>query len=185
METLPLPLIQPLERFIKVDNKAFNQEIALEASEPEEVPVGRRSFEPLSPSKRKHRADSVGSMDSMNSNRASIGSEERNISDPFIDDSISVKVLTGVEPSQASHDSASSNTMDLDVTSEDMQPLLLSEHMEGVRESGQPEPHSTPLEAPAPEMEQRSGIPSLMSKSSATAANGDKSSSLKMDIPDN
>lgn len=192
VETLPIPLTQPLERFVKADNKAFYQEIAMESSsESEEVSGGRRSIEPLSPSKRKHRADSMGSMDSMNSNRASIGSnrasigsEDGDIGDPFADESLSVEVITGVEPSQTSHDSASSNTMDLDASQDDMQPLLAPERMEGVTESGRGEIPPTSQEAPNLEMEQRAGIPPLLSTSRATAADKGRSDPLKMDIPE-
>jgi hypothetical protein len=70
-----------LERFVKLDNKAFRQELAEEESMAEVKTTP--TFDPISPSKRKHRADSVGSMDS---NRASIGSDGRNGWDnPFED----------------------------------------------------------------------------------------------------
>lgn len=69
------PLSDALSMFAKSDNKAFRQELRQPAADTREermhVPV-----DTLSPSKRKHR----DSMDSMNSNRASIGSEDR---DPF------------------------------------------------------------------------------------------------------
>ncbi|RGP68611.1 hypothetical protein FLONG3_8060 [Fusarium longipes] len=75
------PLPPQLERFTKVDNKAFRQELAEEDSMAEIKQTA--SLDPISPSKRKHRADSVGSMDS---NRASIGSDGRNGWDnPFED----------------------------------------------------------------------------------------------------
>jgi hypothetical protein len=81
LKTPKRPLPPQLERFTKVDNKSFRQELAEEEStvEVKQTPT----FDPISPSKRKHRADSVGSMDS---NRASIGSDGRNGWDnPFED----------------------------------------------------------------------------------------------------
>lgn len=80
LKEAPEPLSGPLERFVKADNKSFLQELKQEQSQ------GEKSFTPLevvSPSKRKHRSDS---MDSMNSNRASLGSidmEDR--ANPFAD----------------------------------------------------------------------------------------------------
>ncbi|KAI9149409.1 hypothetical protein HJFPF1_11461 [Paramyrothecium foliicola] len=79
------PLSSPLERFVRVENKAFRQELSAEKAEAVET-RGRASIETLSPSKRKHRADS---MDSMDSNRASIGSEDRIEGDnPFADQDV-------------------------------------------------------------------------------------------------
>ncbi|CEI69082.1 hypothetical protein FVEN_g4151 [Fusarium venenatum] len=75
------PLPPQLERFVKVDNKAFRQELDEEESTVEVKTTP--TFDPISPSKRKHRADSVGSMDS---NRASIGSDGRNGWDNPFDD---------------------------------------------------------------------------------------------------
>ncbi|KHO00332.1 ubiquitin interaction domain-containing protein [Metarhizium album ARSEF 1941] len=76
------PLTAPLQRFARADNQAFRQELdreATEAAEAEaesaeskEVP-GSGPLEAVSPSKRKHRANSI---DSMDSNRASIGSDD-------------------------------------------------------------------------------------------------------------
>ncbi|KAM0239264.1 hypothetical protein ACHAPO_003235 [Fusarium lateritium] len=75
------PLPPQLERFVKVDNKAFRQELEEEESTVEVKTTP--TFDPISPSKRKHRADSIGSMDS---NRASIGSDGRNGWDNPFDD---------------------------------------------------------------------------------------------------
>ncbi|KAF5008094.1 hypothetical protein FDECE_5620 [Fusarium decemcellulare] len=76
------PLSGQLERFIKAENKAFRQELSLEKSEANEAK--RAAFiDPISPSKRKHRSDSVCSLDS---NRASIGSDDRSgFDNPFFD----------------------------------------------------------------------------------------------------
>lgn len=81
LNTAPEPLSGPLERFVKADNKSFRQELNQEQSQANDQPPP--SAEVVSPSKRKHRADSL---DSMNSNRASLGSidmEDRE--DPFAD----------------------------------------------------------------------------------------------------
>lgn len=61
--------------FAKSDNKAFRQELRQPAADAGDERM-RVSVDGISPSKRKHR----DSMDSMDSNRASIGSEDR---DPF------------------------------------------------------------------------------------------------------
>ena len=73
-----------LERFVKAENKAFRQELTQETRNREET--NKQQFvDPISPSKRKHRSDS---MDSMNSNRASLGSDAGNgFDNPFEDQS--------------------------------------------------------------------------------------------------
>ncbi|KAH6611318.1 ubiquitin interaction domain-containing [Trichoderma cornu-damae] len=75
------PLSDALRMFVKSDNKAFRQELKQPAADGGEERV-RASVEPVSSSKRKHR-DSV---DSMDSNRASIGSEDRNPFESAFDD---------------------------------------------------------------------------------------------------
>lgn len=60
-----------LERFARAENKAFRQELSREAAAEAAGGAGRLSLGSLSPSKRKHRADTP---DSMDSNRASVGS---------------------------------------------------------------------------------------------------------------
>lgn len=72
LNTPKAPLSTALERFVKAENKAFRQELNHEKTETHEK---RKSItvDPLSPSKRKHRADSF---DSMDSNRASLGSDD-------------------------------------------------------------------------------------------------------------
>lgn len=59
------PLPMPLQRFALAENKAFQQELDQETTGP--------PADPISPSKRKHRADSI---DSMDSNRATLGSDD-------------------------------------------------------------------------------------------------------------
>ncbi|PHH63404.1 hypothetical protein CDD81_6005 [Ophiocordyceps australis] len=68
----PLKTLSPaLERFVRADNKAFCQELKQQEKQPTK-PATAKDLEPGSSPKRQHRADS---MDSMASNRASIGSE--------------------------------------------------------------------------------------------------------------
>jgi hypothetical protein len=141
-------------------------------------------------------------MDSMNSNRASIGSDD---ADPISNEN----VITGVEemmvdrdgPSQLSQDSASSRTMDLDAERDD-DPLIFSpdrtrERGEGAAAAGAV--NVQPLAPPSyeepegqQEMEQRSGISPFMSAPSSRAANqsGKASTShgalgLDDDVPEN
>lgn len=77
---VPVPLADPLQRFVKADNKGFRAEVARAADEKEDVAADaptapdQTEFTPLSPSKRKYRSNSV---DSMATNRASLG----NVSD--------------------------------------------------------------------------------------------------------
>ncbi|RCI17331.1 hypothetical protein L249_1991 [Ophiocordyceps polyrhachis-furcata BCC 54312] len=61
IEKAKAPLPASLERFVRADNKAFQQELSRERSEDQQM-------EEKSPSKRKHRADSI------DSNHASLGS---------------------------------------------------------------------------------------------------------------
>ena len=77
-----VPLSSQLERFVKADNKAFRQELNNEKNE-SGTSKQTATVETMSPSKRKHRSDS---MDSVDSNRASVGSDEGNgFDDPFAD----------------------------------------------------------------------------------------------------
>lgn len=70
----PLPLADPLQRFVKADNKTFKAEIARAEQEKETavepIVIDQADVTPLSPSKRKYRSNSV---DSMDTNRASLG----------------------------------------------------------------------------------------------------------------
>lgn len=73
------PLSDALNMFVRSDNKAFRQELKRPAPDSRDE---RRHPDPISPSKRKHR----DSMDSMDTNRASIGSDDRNPFEPVFDD---------------------------------------------------------------------------------------------------
>ncbi|KFA62131.1 hypothetical protein S40285_01648 [Stachybotrys chlorohalonatus IBT 40285] len=79
---VPLKELTPaLDRFVRADNKAFRNELHQEQAQASDI---QRSvaFDPLSPSKRKHR----DSLDSMDSNRVSVGSDHLNrFDDPFMD----------------------------------------------------------------------------------------------------
>lgn len=82
MTTPQAALSTALDRFVRADNKAFRQELNRRGSNSSDL---KRSgpTDPMSPSKRKHRADSP---DSMDSNRASIGSDGQNaFQNPFDD----------------------------------------------------------------------------------------------------
>ncbi|EQK98555.1 ubiquitin interaction domain-containing protein [Ophiocordyceps sinensis CO18] len=82
LKTPRAPLSAPLQRFARADNKAFRQELSRtrnEAADRWRVKMA----DAMSPSKRKHRADSA---DSMDRNRASIGSDDRNGFDDRLDD---------------------------------------------------------------------------------------------------
>ncbi|KAG6037183.1 hypothetical protein E4U41_005272 [Claviceps citrina] len=92
----PLPL--PLQRFASEENKAFQEELSQEAAgtaadgwKTTGTPVDH-----LSPSKRKHRADSF---DSMDSNRASLGSDDGRIGfqNPFDDGPASRAAMTAAK----------------------------------------------------------------------------------------
>src|SRR5690242_9927556 len=74
-------LTSTLDRFIRADNKAFRNELSQEQTQASEA-QRPAPIDPLSPSKRKHR----DSIDSMDSNRVSVGSDNLNrFDDPFID----------------------------------------------------------------------------------------------------
>lgn len=81
IHTEPDPLSHALETFVKADNKSFRQELNQEQVEATTQDVWAGTVEPKSPSKRKHRADSI---DSIATNRASVGSNnDSGFDDPF------------------------------------------------------------------------------------------------------
>ncbi|KAG7122333.1 hypothetical protein HYQ44_003231 [Verticillium longisporum] len=77
LNTPRVPLSDELQRFVLAENKIFRQELSHEADEDddEDVPLINPNISPFSPSKRKYRANSV---DSMDTNRASLGNSETN-----------------------------------------------------------------------------------------------------------
>ncbi|KAL7790935.1 hypothetical protein V8C37DRAFT_383706 [Trichoderma ceciliae] len=98
------PLSDALNMFVKLDNKAFRQELKQPVADGGEERM-RASVDPISPSKRKHR----DSMDSMDSNRASIGSEDRNPFEGAFDDQMeeAETELTDVSGSKSEYARAS------------------------------------------------------------------------------
>ncbi|KAF6836161.1 ubiquitin interaction domain-containing protein [Colletotrichum plurivorum] len=83
------PLSDALQRFVRAENKNFRQELSQESTE-ESTQVRALNMSPISPSKRKYRS---GSVDSMATNRASLGGSDTNSragdfdNDPFIGNS--------------------------------------------------------------------------------------------------
>ncbi|GAO16854.1 hypothetical protein UVI_02011760 [Ustilaginoidea virens] len=105
-------LSAPLQRFVRADNKAFQQELNQEMVDTSENEIKPTTglMEPMSPTKRKHRADSV---DSMDSNRASIGSDDgrSGFDNPFEDSQTSSATMTATGTPAATA-VADSTTMD-------------------------------------------------------------------------
>ena len=117
-------LSNALERFVKADNKAFRQELHQEVSDHSwEKEAG--AAEVKSPSKRKHRADS---MDSMASDRASAGSEDsKRTHDIFVEsDKDDETVAVGPMQKRAYGEQPDKDRMDLDVS--DAAPVLPKRH---------------------------------------------------------
>lgn len=91
----PTPLPLPLQQFARADNEAFQAELGQESADMPTAhntgtgtgtnTTGLPPIDTVSPSKRKHRADSVGSLDS---NRAALGSDDgqNGFDNPFEDD---------------------------------------------------------------------------------------------------
>lgn len=141
----------------------------------------------MSPSKRKHRSDSL---DSMDSNRASIGSEDRTMDGPFDDQHLIMDqpIIMGVDPTIGSQASLGSNTMDLDGISEEVPPLPdrhPSELMQGVTQTELGSLSTERQEVnKAPEMQQRTAPSPFMSTSSASPERTKRAGSLEMEIPE-
>ncbi|KAH7192213.1 uncharacterized protein B0J16DRAFT_332549 [Fusarium flagelliforme] len=176
-----------LELFVKVDNKAFRQELTEEetTAEVKQTPSSDHPLSPLSPSKRKHRADSVGSMDS---NRASIGSDGRNGFDSpfdFPDDH------TGTE--MEDYGSSSNYIHSSDILDD---PPTLPARPQGSTASTT-EPTSATMtpntveadyvdseEPRSPEMQEKSRPPPFMSISRTPSERKEPVNLMDMDIPD-
>lgn len=90
----PLPI--PLQRFAQAENEVFQGELKQETAEAagDSRKIVGPPVDPISPSKRKHRADSI---DSMDSNRASLGSEDGQLeyNNRFEDGRASTATITG------------------------------------------------------------------------------------------
>ncbi|KAF5552432.1 hypothetical protein FMEXI_2915 [Fusarium mexicanum] len=189
-------LSSQLERFIKVENKAFRQELSKEESTADESQQtgnieSSSSLSPhssFSPSKRKFRSDSGGSMDS---NRASIGSDDdRNgFDNPFLPDD---DERVGTEMSDYVHsftamegyipDSLTGRTQDLtaptEPTSATMTPsTVTADYLDINTAFASEEPRS-------PEMQEKARPPPFMSLSRNSSMRADSTNLMDMDIPD-
>ncbi|KAK5993638.1 hypothetical protein PT974_07073 [Cladobotryum mycophilum] len=210
LNTLREPLVDSLDRFVRSENRAFRIELSQESSRSSEE-RGRPAVDPISPSKRKHRADS---MDSMNSNRASLGSDDRNpFENPFGDRMESI----GVELADLSNGSKSEVGRSFDAENHSREaslpPLipsrelgylgsesatltpdtLTAEESEAVRalpfevhQSGD-ESRATEFEnfdTKAPEMQERARPLTFMATAGKTSDQERQDSNMDMEIPD-
>lgn len=189
-------LSSQLERFIKVENKAFRQELSKEESTANESKQtgnfeSSSSLSPhssFSPSKRKHRSDSGGSMDS---NRASIGSDDdRNgFDNPFLPDD---DERVGTEMTDYVHsftdmeghipDSLTGRTQDstapTEPTSATMTPsTVTADCLDTNTAFAAEEPRS-------PEMQEKARPPPFMSLSRNSSMRAEPTNLMDMDIPD-
>ncbi len=193
LETPREPLSAPLDRFARAENKAFRQELNREVAEVESRKASL--VDPISPSKRKHRSDSP---DSMDSNRASIGSVDQGGFD---------------NPFEENQDMRETEMMDMsgqqfsaDAESTDVTPPAPSSRQPALTESTSATltPNTLPAEdldsvgavqgqSPlagnvdradrAPEMQERSRPPAFISPSTrGSGQNGGSKTSIDMDI---
>ncbi|KAF5019703.1 hypothetical protein F66182_8272 [Fusarium sp. NRRL 66182] len=196
LETPKVPLSTSLERFVRAENKAFRQELAQEDSAVNEA-TSTTNVDPISPSKRKHRADSVGSMDS---NRASIGSDDRNgFDNPFSDqdDRIGTEMMDYEGVNDYSNSPNYAHSFD---TSDDRPPALPA-RPQGSRELTAESTSATMTPSTvgadhmdtatsvmegsrSPEMKERSKPPPFMSLSRNPSERKEPISLMDMDIPD-
>lgn len=181
----PTPLSAPLDRFARADNKAFRQELNQEAaleSEPEPEPTRGMLLDPISPSKRKHRDDSA---DSLDTNRASIGTDGANgFEDPFADQTQDSGIRPGELPpsySEAQHQ-AQDAAPNEPLTSS---PPALPPRPPGFLDEGHgeeialPEGGSTPA---VPEMQVREGASIFSSRAAEPGIGGIAEATLDMDL---
>lgn len=90
------PLSDALQRFVRVENKTFSHELSRQAEEGTSdttAPAGDMSLPPMSPSKRKYRS---GSVDSMATNRASLGNSDEDSRAGDFDD---IEIIEGIDGS--------------------------------------------------------------------------------------
>ncbi|UPK95061.1 hypothetical protein LCI18_005996 [Fusarium solani-melongenae] len=192
------PLPSQLERFVKAENKTFHQELNQERNETSETK--RATFvDPISPSKRKHRADSVCSMDS---NRASLGSDDRNgFDNPFEDqdDAIGTEMTEfGNPPDHAHSFDASQDTLPATIPQPASALELLTEAASAtmtpstvgadrVESSPAKSPPAVTEESRAPEMQERARPPAFMTlpaNSSAPTTKKENGDLMDMEIPE-
>lgn len=200
LNTPKSPLPSQLERFVKAENKTFHQELNQERNETSETK--RATFvDPISPSKRKHRSDSVCSMDS---NRASLGSDDRNgFDNPFEDqdDAIGTEMTEFGNPPDhvhsfdASQDQstlpplipqpASALELLTEAASATMTPSTVG--ADRVESSPAKSPPAVTEESRAPEMQERARPPAFMTQpanSSAPAVKKENGDLMDMEIPE-
>lgn len=208
LDTPRASLTSPLERFVKAENKAFRQELNQEKSDSSET--RRAAFvDPISPSKRKHRSDSA---DSMDSNRASLGSDDRNgFDNPFADQdesvgtemtelsgrvtdfarSVSIDSVTEQPPALPSRQPPSTEN-----TSATMTPCTVTAEMMEESERGRTQVAVTHIDAAprnvtpeaevprSPEMQERARPLSFMALSRTSSNKKDAIDLVNMDIPE-
>ncbi|CAM1508120.1 Fc.00g049680.m01.CDS01 [Cosmosporella sp. VM-42] len=204
LQTPRAALSPALQRFMKAENKAFRQELNQEKAEAREK-SGNDAHEkrkpgildPLSPSKRKHRSDSI---DSMDSNRASLGSEDEIIaSNPFADqDDSGGTELTEISgnPNFARSASVESsgivnnqallqptrNPTSPEDTSATMTPSTIQAETEDIDNSRIIK--TEVVEIKSPEMRERARPPSFIAMSRTSSEQKQPPSLMDMDIPE-
>ncbi|KAM0434123.1 hypothetical protein ACHAPT_004068 [Fusarium lateritium] len=198
LNTPKRPLPNQLERFVKAENKTFHQELNQERNETSE-PKRATFVDPISPSKRKHRSDSVSSMDS---NRASLGSDDRNgFDNPFEDqhDAIGTEMTEFGNPPDYAHSfevsqdslpalpahQAPASALELltEAASATMTPSTVG--ADRVESSPAKSPPAATEESRAPEMQERSRPPAFMAvpgNSSGVATKKENDDLMDMEI---
>ncbi|KAJ6438315.1 LOW QUALITY PROTEIN: ubiquitin interaction domain-containing protein [Purpureocillium lavendulum] len=189
------PLSAPLDRFARAENKAFRQELNREA-----VDAGSRKpsvAEPISPSKRKHRSDSP---DSMDSNRASIGSADQGGFDNAFEDNQDMSATEMMDMS-GQHFSADADSTDVtppikpnrqpavtESTSATLTPNTLPaddiDPVVGTTQGQAPLTTGVAMTERAPEMTERSRPPAFMTAQGSSAKDSGGEKGIDMEIPD-
>lgn len=168
------PLSLPLERFVKADNKAFRSELNMERTNDQQY-IRPGHADPISPSKRKHRSDS---MDTLDSNHASLGSDggngfdnpfdeeptnfsfQRDEYEPFVVDADRLPAPTRIGPNYVDYASPGQDDgEELEFT----EPPGYSDVAPGpAREMEQLSPHIPSLVTSAPETTERDSLENVM-----------------------
>lgn len=176
----PTPLSGPLDRFVRAENKAFRQELTQEENQEaawEDVEQNRgMQLDPISPSKRKHRDASV---DSMDTNRASIGSDGKNgFDNPFEGQTVEL-AGAGIEPPTYSQVASSYAAV---AASEPLTPPpVLPPRPAGFYDVDTVQ-SATAEEPQAPEMQERQGMPLFRTNTHGEGQGGDKITSMEHDL---
>ncbi|KAH6893234.1 hypothetical protein B0T10DRAFT_481793 [Thelonectria olida] len=183
------PLTSALGRFVKADNKSFHQDENAEINEASSSERRNTFVDPLSPAKRKRRSDSP---DSMDSNRASLGSvdDQSGFDNPFADQeeremedlsgrgvdvarSASIESVTEIPPPLPSRNPPMAETASTTLASSSRANGRLEENEQGGVQltSAQPDvalppPNSEPK---APEMQERARPPSFITQSTGNS----------------